>query len=156
MISQTKISGKRTSGSKYILMNRIWNLDHSLKHKNNDDIWIEMKTRIDRKKVFFFPRRLSDLIDPCSQVYLALWFALLLSILQPDLVSIDTLLLSCLGCLGFSSWATIPAVWVSTFGLLISSALALKQERRPRTTSNIKGHFQGSCHCLRLCPGTEM
>lgn len=34
------------------LINRTGYLDRSLDHKNNDDIWIEMKTRIDRQEVF--------------------------------------------------------------------------------------------------------
>lgn len=34
------------------LMNRIWYLAHSLKYKNND-IWIEMKTRLDRQEGLF-------------------------------------------------------------------------------------------------------
>ena len=65
--------------------------------------------------------------DPCIQDYVALWCAHLLSVLQSDLVSRDTLLFSCLGSLGCCSWATIPSVWIPTFGQLISSALGFEK-----------------------------
>ena len=73
--------------------------------------------------------------DPCTQAYVALWFAHLLSVLQSDLVSSDTLLFFCLGSLGYSSWATTPPVWIPTFGLLISSAPGF--EKRMEAKSNL-------------------